>query len=301
MFVFFICFLVCFFILRSDLKQKEKIYLNLQYSRNYLNSQLEILSKHSDDLRKIKILKQKFFLNIFHEDFLKNSMDKKRFEYTYSLPYEKIKNLEKNLNVKELDYRSRIGREISHLLRYISTNYFIQPKNIKILAIRKIFFPNTYKIDFSIYCFLSNCFNFLNQVVKLKNFIIIQNFNLKYLKNVTQHCKQNIIFSLIVTMPYETNLKNIKFISKQTIATKYPLSKIKFYGFLSDNVDHTLGLIGFPNRKICKITLGNYLGIDRGLVIGIFPEKIIIKENKSNELVSLSNQLRKIAYDKELY
>ena len=78
----------------------------------------------------------------------------------------------------------------------------------------------------------------------------------------------------------------------------YPLNKLKILGFLSNNEGQSFSLVGLPNNKIYKIILGNYLGIEQGLVIGNYPEKIVIKNKKTNEIISLSNKLRKLVYDK---
>ena len=299
MFVFFIYFVGYLIILSSDLKQKEKIYLNSLNSRKYLNSQLEIISNHSRFLKQNKILQRRFDSSLFHEDFLQNSMDNEKSECAYSQSYQFIGNLNKNLNLKNLDYRESIKKIVFNSLSPLLTNYFIQANQIKILAIRKIILPNTYKIDFSIYCFMNNYFNFLNRVVKLKNSIIINSFNLQLMGILTKQYKQNIIFSLIINMPFNISKDDFKSKVEQAKVAKYSLRQIKFLGFLSDNIDQTFGLIGLPNKKICKITLGNYLGIEQGLVIGIYPDKIIIKKNKSNKIMSLSNKPRKISYENE--
>jgi Tfp pilus assembly protein PilP len=92
--------------------------------------------------------------------------------------------------------------------------------------------------------------------------------------------------------------KSNKLLFDEEIVNEYSLKKMKMLGFMSDNNNKYFGFIGLPNKKICKISFGDYLGIEQGEVVGIYPDKIIIKNNLSKEIISLSNKFKKLTYDK---
>jgi len=192
-----------------------------------------------------------------------------------------------------------------YLLNSLLTKSSIAYNQIRILTIKKLNFPHIYKIEFSVSCENNNILNFLNAIDEINRFIIIQSFKYQ-LSHLNKNFKQEIIFYLICYIPsfYANKLiLDLSRINKKVTKSlekviMYPLNKLKILGFLSNNEKQSFSLVGLPNNKIYKIILGNYLGIEQGLVIGTYPEKIVIKNNKTNEIISLSNKLRKLAYDK---
>ena len=301
-FFFFICSLEYYFILWPDIKQKEKIYFNFQSSKKQLNELLKTISRYSNSFQKVKSLKQKFCLNLFQKNFLKRTSitNNQTQGCNYNDECKLIRNFETNLNMKGANISDSNNKSILHLLHSILTKYFIQSYQIKILDIRKINFPNSYKINFSISNDSENNINFINEIVKLQKHIIIQSFKSQFPINFKKYfVKNNILLSIYLIPCFELNnsifkllkinKKYIISILENDILTKFPLNQIKFLGFLSDNKNKTYGIIGLPNKKICKIILGSYLGIEQALVIGIYPEKIIITSKKSNKITVLSN------------
>ena len=70
-------------------------------------------------------------------------------------------------------------------------------------------------------------------------------------------------------------------------------------GSLSANNGQNWGFVGLPNKQICKVKLGDYLGLEQGLVIGIYTTKIIIKNNNNLEkIINILNKPKKIFYVK---
>lgn len=232
---------------------------------------------------------------MFQKDFLKKTIDKET-QCNYINEYKLIRNFDENLIMVSTDFSKSIKEYILHLLNLILIKNSIQPYHITLLDIRKINFFNSYKINFSIYNNSKKNLNLMNEIVAFKENIIIQGFKSLLPIYQEKYFAKNSIFLSIYLIPcfeknksifelFKINKKYIISVLGKDILTKYPLNQIKYLGFLSDNKNQTFGIIGLPNKKICKIMLGSYLGIEQALVIGIYPEKIIITDKKSNKII----------------
>ncbi len=259
-----------------------------------------MIKKYLSGFQKNKILKQKFCLDLFQENFLKRTTDKETQECNSSNESKLIRNFERNLHVKS-DFSKSKNKYILHLLNSIFIKSFIQSYQIQLLDIRKINLPNSYKINFAISSDIDNNFHFINEFLELHKNIIIQRFKLQFFFNLKKYfIKNNILLSIYFVPCFDINKpipelltvnnKYIISVFEKDILTKYPLEKIKSLGFLSDNKNLTFGLIELPNKKVYKIMLGSYLGIEQALVIGIYPEKIILINTKSNKIIILLNK-----------
>ena len=268
-----------------------------------------MLAKYSNYQKKIEILKKEFFLDFQQDNFFQKAINDKFFcIYSNS---KLIKNLEKKLSMKEVNSNTEIiSKLILSSLNCLLTKDFMQPSQINILSIKKINLLHFHEIEFAIYSTTNNILNFINEIIKLKKTIIIHSFKLQPLNKLVNHNKQNAIFSLIFYDPnfyinYNLDFSKVikgrksnKLLFDEEIVNEYSFKKMKMLGFMSDNNNKYFGFIGLPNKKICKISFGDYLGIEQGEVVGIYPDKIIIKNNLSKEIISLSNKFKKLTYDK---
>jgi hypothetical protein len=255
--------------------------------------------KYSNFFQKLKILNKNFCLDLFQGNSLKKATDNQTQECNYRNECKLIRNFGTNISVKSFDSSTPVNKYMLNLLNSILIKYFIESYQIELLDIKKINFANGYKINFYLSGFFDNL-NFINEIDKLKKNIIIQSFKMQLPINLKKNFIENNIFLSIYLIPcfdkkspFKLLTLNKKYsisVPEKGILTKFPLNEIKLLGFLSDNKNKTFELIGLPNKKICKIMLGSYLGIEQALVIGIYPEKVIILNNKSNEIMSLSNK-----------
>ena len=153
-----------------------------------------------------------------------------------------------------------------------------------------------------------NIYKFINETVALNKFILIKSFRWSFFKSLTKNLNQNIIISLIF---YTCNYKKLildlskinRLIAKSLVEngnlTKFSLEKIVMLGFLSAGKEQNWGFVRLPNKQICRVKLGDYLGLEQGLVIGIYAPKIIIKNNNNLEkIINLLNKPKKLFYAK---
>jgi len=266
--IFFICIVVYFLCLRPILENKEKTYLNFKYLENKLNSQLEISSD-------------------------------------YSIYQEKIKNIKIKFDIHSHDAVDNI---ILCVLTGQLATPFLEINKIDAFEIKKNFL-NSLQVESDFSNTHDNIFNFLYQISRLNKFIVIEKFSWNFFNDLSKNQKQNIIFSFKVYFPY-FNRKNLilalskinklddKSASENSKLTKYPLNKIKMLGFLSMGNYQNWGIVALPNKQICKLKLGDHLGLERGIVIGIYAHEIFIQNNSLEKIIKLSMDERKFPYVK---
>lgn len=268
--IFFICILGYFLYLRPSLEKKEKSYLNFKASEKELNNQLEITSE-------------------------------------YSICQEKIKNIKKQFDIY---YKDSIDKTILNVLNGKLATPFFKINKIHILTIKnKKDFLNYLKVESHFFSVNNNIFNFLYLISRLKKLIIIENFKWIFFNVLQKNQRQEIIFSFKIYAPY-LNSKNLilvlskinkpdaKFTSEKNNLSKYSLSKIKMLGFLAAYKDRNWGLVVLPNKQVCKLKLGDYLGLERGIVIGAYAHEILIQDNSLNKIIKLIMDDRKFLYAK---
>lgn len=172
----------------------------------------------------------------------------------------------------------------------------------------KINFSNLLQMKINLSGTNKNILKFISEAVALNKIILINGFRWNYFNLHTTNINQNIIISLNF---YICNYKKLildlskinKLAAKSLIdnsnLTKFSLNKIVMLGSLSANNGQNWGFVGLPNKQICKVKLGDYLGLEQGLVIGIYTTKIIIKNNNNLEkIINILNKPKKIFYVK---
>lgn len=254
--IFFIFILGFFILLRPSLEKKEKIYLSLQSFDKELNNQLKISTKYLYYMEKIKNIRNKFDIN----------------------------------------YNDSIDQIILNILSGQLTTPGFKINKINILSNKKQFL-NSLQIESD----FSNVNNisirdFLYQISRLNKFIVINKFKWKLLNVLSKNQKHNIVFLFKV---YIQNFNSKKLISalseinktgtcKFNNLTKYPLKKLKMLGFLSIGNDQNWGIVGLPNKQTCKLKLGDYVGLERALVIGAYSHEILIRDNNQDKIFKLT-------------
>lgn len=253
-----------FFCLRSKLDIREKGHLSLLALKKELNEQLKIS------------------------------------EISYY--QEKIKNLKSKFDIYD-------NEQIDELVSHILIGQLITPIGIE----NKIFSP--IKSENSIISLqiknnllsLSNFINFLNVISKLDKFILVESFRWN-ISNALPNSKKKNLFFLFKIYSSSSNKKNlilalskkIKLNAKSTldkaVLIKYPLNKIKMIGYFSYNRIKNLGFVLLPNKKIFKIQLGDQLGIEQGLVIGVYNRKILILNKNFDKIIKFSIKNKKLYY-----
>jgi hypothetical protein len=243
--VFLICILGYFFVLRSTIEKKEKIYLKFQFLKKQLNNQLVITSKYSNYEGKIKKSNQ-LDSCLQHENFWAGDSSKR----------------------------------------------------INFLSIKKGNLPNILQMKINLSGTNKNIFKFINATVALNKFVLIKSFRWSFFKPLTKNLNQNIIISLrFYTCNYRKVILDLSKIKKLTAKslvengklTKFSLDKIVMLGFLSAGEEQSWGFVRLPNKQICRVKLGDYLGLEQGLVVGIYATKIINLLNKPKKLFYVKN------------
>jgi hypothetical protein len=69
-------------------------------------------------------------------------------------------------------------------------------------------------------------------------------------------------------------------------------------GFVSMNKYQNWGFVILPNKQVCKLKLGDYLGLERGIVVGTYAHEILIQDNSLNKIIKLIMDDRKFLYAK---
>lgn len=222
---------------------------------------------------------------------------------------------------KQLTYQRALISKYSNyqeINKKLNQFYFcLQPNNfwrnsfsnkINFLSIRIENFPNILQIEINLSGTNKNIFKFVNEIIALNKFVTIKNFKCIFFNSITENINQNI---LILFKFYIFNfnnkelildwIKKYKFTAQSFIInhnlTKFSLDKIEMVGFLSDDKKQSWGFVRLPNKKICKVELGDYLGLEQGLVIGVYSTKIIIKNNNNlKKIIILLNTSKKNFY-----
>ena len=266
--ILFICIFGYFFCIRTASVKKEKIYLNLQSYKKELNNQLRISSEYSNYQKKIKNIKNKFET---HSD---DVMDK-------------------------IILHALTGQLSTPVLEINKIHIFDTNKN----------FLNSFQVESNFSSTKNNIFNFLYKVTRLNKLILIEKFNWNYFDDSSKNKKQNIIFLFKIYFPYfnrknsilllsKINKLDVKFAYKNSHLTKYPLNKIKMLGFVSMNKYQNWGFVVLPNKQVCKLKLGDYLGLEHGVVIGTYAHEIFIQNNSLDKIIKLSIDKREFSYVK---
>ncbi len=264
--ILFIFILGYFFCIRPALEEKKKIYLSFQSFKNELNSQLIISKKYLIYQEKVKNIKNKF-------DIHDNSV------------------------VDKIILNVLIGQLVDPGFRI---------NKIHVLPVKNEFLKSL-QVESDLSTANNNIIiNFLDQISKLNKFIVINKFRWKFSNDLK---KQDIVLSFkIYAHPFSRknlisslitiNKIDAKSTSEFSNLTKYPLKKIKMLGFLSDGKYQNWGFVALPNKQICRLNLGDSLGLERGTVIGIFADEMFIQNNSLDKIIKLEMSERKLPYVK---
>lgn len=265
--IFFILTLYYFFHLRTKLEMIENRYLNLLTLEKKLKGQLKI-SSGSNYREKIKNLKNKF--DIYTND--------------------------------------QLDKPIFHILngKLIAPN--VEISKINFLDIKNENFLISLQVENN---FLStnNVINHLNTIASLDKLILVENFRWNFLNNLPESKKQNIFF-LFKIYNFNYNQKNLILLLSKILKIsvksipdkpliKFPLNKIKMIGFYSYNRIKNFGFVSLPNKKIFRVQLGDQLGLERGIVIGIYAQKIFILNKNLDKIIILSMKNGKLTHVKD--
>ncbi len=265
--IFLIFSLGYFFCLRSKFEIKKNSYLNLLESEKELNKKTKISSSYYSYRTKIENLKNKFDMHI-HE---------------------------------------RIDKIIPSILSGQLTDPFFSINKINIISIENKNFLSSLKIKSNFSSTKNNIINFLYAMSRLEKFICIENFKWDILNHLSSTKKQNIVFSFkIYTLNFSAkNLilalskiikLNIEAEQEKGILIKFPLNEINMIGYWSDNKMKNFGFVSLPNKQIFKLQLGDQLGLERGLIIGIYTQKMFILNENFQKIIKLSMKNRKFSY-----
>lgn len=263
--IFFIFIVGYFFYLRPALEEKKKIYLGFQFFKNEINSQLKISEKYLIYQEKIKNIKSKF-------------------------------DIHDNEDIDKTILKVLIGQLVDPALKI---------NKIRVLPVEKEFL-NSLQVESDLSSDNTNIINFLDKISRLNKFIVINKFRWKFSNGLK---KQDIFLSFkiyaqtlnrknLISSLMSINKIDAKSLSEFSNLSKYPIKKIKMLGFLSDGKYQTWGFVALPNKQICKLNLGDTLGLERGIVIGIFSHEIFIKNNNLDKIIKLEMSERKLPYVK---
>lgn len=181
-------------------------------------------------------------------------------------------------------------------------------ERINFLSIKNEKLQNILQMEINFSGTINNIFNFINETVGLNKFVLIKSFRWNFFNYLTKNSTKNIIILLnLYNCNYKKlilDLSKIKRLTAQILVengnlTKFSLDKIVMLGFLSAGKEQNWGFVRLPNKQICRVKLGDYLGLEQGLVIGIYVKKIIIKNNNNLErIINLLNKPKKLSYVK---
>lgn len=263
--MFFIFIVGYFFYLRPALEEKKKTYLGFQFFKNEINSQLKISEKYLIYQEKIKNIKSKF-------------------------------DIHDNEDIDKTILKVLIGQLVDPAFKI---------NKIRVLPVEKEFL-NSLQVESDLSSDNTNIINFLDKISRLNKFIVINKFRWKFSNGLK---KQDIFLSFkiyaqtlnrknLISSLMSINKIDAKSLSEFSNLSKYPIKKIKMLGFLSDGKYQTWGFVALPNKQICKLNLGDTLGLERGIVTGIFSHEIFIKNNSLDKIIKLEMSERKLPYVK---
>jgi hypothetical protein len=204
-----------------------------------------------------------------------------------------VKNLKDKFDIYVND---QIDKHVSHILsgQLISPTIEID-KNLLISLKGKNYLLKT-----------SDFIQFLNSIASINKFILLKRFKWSIL-NIFPYFKRKNIFFLFKVYSFNTSRENlilalskkklnIKFTLEKDVLLQYSLKKIKMIGFYAYNEIKKIGFIQLPNKKIYKIQLGDLLGKEQGLVIGIYDKNIFILNKNFKKITRLSIDNRELVY-----
>lgn len=207
-----------------------------------------------------------------------------------------------------MNTHGRIGKIISSILSGQLTESFFDINKINIISIENKNFLSYLKIESNFSSTNNNIINFIYAVGRLGKFVCIESLRWDILNNLSSSEKQNIVFLFkIYTLNFSNknlilelskNIKLDKTEKERDVLIKFPLNKINMIGYWSDNKMKNLGFVSLPNEQIFKIQLGDQLGLERGLVIGIYEQQIFILNENFQKIIKLSMKNRKFSYVK---
>lgn len=173
---------------------------------------------------------------------------------------------------------------------------------------KKINFSNILQMEINLSGTNKNIFKFINETIALNRVVLINSFRWSFFNSLTKNINRNILISLnfyicnykkLILDLSKINRLAAKSLIDNSNLTKFSLNKIVMLGSLSADNGQNWGFVGLPNKQICKVKLGDYLGLEQGLVIGIYTTKIIIKNNNNLEkIINILNKPKKLFYDK---
>lgn|GEM_PF-2864093 len=219
--------------------------------------------------------------------------------------YVKFQFLKKQLNSQ----RIKISKYSNFKKKIKKVNQFdsLQHENFWTIDLRKrIHFSSTKKenlsniINMEIYLAgtNNNIFHFINEAIAQNKPVLIKSFIWNFFNSPTKNSSNNIIILLnLYTYNYKKLILDLSKIKRLTAKSlienrnliKFSLNKIIMLGSLSTDKEQNWGFVRLPNKQICRVKLGDYLGLEHGLVIGIYAAKIIILLNKPNKLFYVKN------------
>lgn len=282
-----------FFSIGPILEKKQKIYLAFQASKKELNYQLEISAQYPVYQEKIKNIKNEFGIFAQQLNFWQVSRPRSNSSANNNHEvYEISSSIDKNSSARDL-YSNDFTDILNALSGQLSAPGF-KVNKIRIIAIKKAFL-NSLQVESDFSDTDNNIINFLDKISRLNRFILINKFRWKLSNGLSK--KQNIIF-LFKTYVKPFNTKNLitallkiykldaESVFEFSNQTKFPLRKIKMLGFLSAG-KYPWGFVSLPNEQVCKLKLGDILGLERGIVIGIYAHEIFIQNNSLDKIIKM--------------
>jgi Tfp pilus assembly protein PilO len=269
--IFLIFSLGYFFYLKSILQNKKTIFLQLILLEKKLKEQQLIVSEYFNYRKKVNILKDKF-----------NYLNPKNNIILFMIN----------------------GQLLSDSFRV---------NDIKISSIKKKVILIEVRIKNDLTGANDNIIELLYQIANLKCCILLENFRWNFFNSMFKDSSSNkeiFLYFKIVSLDLDRenflfemsqfNRVHIKNLSVNNLE-KYSLNNLKMIGALSVDKKKNWGLIKLPTNQICKVQLGDEIGLEHGLVIAIHPKEIFIQNNAFDKLNKLSMENRKSPYAKFLF
>ncbi|EDP46899.1 hypothetical protein RICGR_1206 [Rickettsiella grylli] len=215
--------------------------------------------------------------------------------------YYEVINFYKNNNVNE------INKKINSFFNQDNSNYILKemvnPLLISLPSYSNqvnILSPNCFLKIIEIQSNFSSHFNnivrFLNKISKSNSPLILKNFKWVFSSEKPNANNHGIHFFISGYVPYFNKALKIldkkykpvyknNFPSKNRLI-KFPLQKIKLIGFLSKN-NNKFALVKLVDNQVCKVKIGDYLGVEHYTVVGIYNGEIFIQDKNLKKIKSI--------------
>lgn len=270
------------------------------YRRKYILKRIDLWSIN---LKSLVILLTIIFICILGYFFtLRSTLEKKEKIYLKSQFLKKQFNSQLLIISKYSNYQKKIKKLNQFDLCLQEKNFWAGDSS------NKINFSNLLKMKINLSGTNNNIFKFINEAVALNKIILIKSFRWNFFNPITKNINQSIIIALnfyicnhkkLILDLSKINRLAAKSLIENNNITKFSLDKIVMLGSLSTAKGKNWGFVRLPNKQICKVKLGDYLGLEQGLVIGIYATKIIIKKNSNLEkILKLLNKSKSLFYVK---